>query len=144
MDPGRPGWLFVELWSTARHSVRLVAELLAQEGVGDDELACLLQLAASDGGLTITEVADAMGVPFMSASDAVGRLERAGDAERLPHPSDGRSSLIRLTRAGSRRADAAAVLLDRLARSLTRSAGSSPANARAELARLADVFAPER
>jgi DNA-binding MarR family transcriptional regulator len=83
-------------------------------------------------------------VPFMSASDAVGRLERAGDAERLPHPSDGRSSLIRLTRAGSRRADAAAVLLDRLARSLTRSAGSSPANARAELARLADVFAPER
>ena len=144
MDPGRPGWLFVELWSTARHSVRLVAELLAQEGVGDDELACLLQLAASPEGLTITEIADAMGVPFMSASDAVTRLERAGDAERVPHPSDGRSSLIRLTRVGSRRAEAAAALLDRLARSLTRSAGTSPTNARAELARLADVFAPER
>ena len=144
MDPGRPGWLFVELWSTARHSVRLVAELLAQEGVGDDELACLLQLSASPDGLTITDVASAMGVPFMSASDAVGRLERAGDVRRVQHPSDRRSSLIRLTRSGARRADAAAELLDRLARSLTRSAGTTPATARAELARLADVFAPER
>ena len=63
----------------------------------------------------------------MSASDAVTRLERAGDVERVPHPSDGRSSLIRLTRAGSRRAEAAAALLDRLARSLTRSAGTTPA-----------------
>ena len=144
MDPGRPGWLFVELWSTARHSVRLVAELLAQEGVGDDELACLLQLAASAGGLTITEIAQTMGVPFMSASDAVGRLERAGDVERVPHPSDRRSSLIRLTKAGARRAEAAATLLDRLARALTRSAGTSPATARAEIARLAEVFTPGR
>jgi len=134
----------VELWTTARRSVRLVAELLAQEGVGDDELACLMQLAASPEGLTITEIADAMGVPFMSASDAVGRLERAGDVERAPHPSDGRAVLILLTRAGSERAQAAAALLDRLARSLTRSAGTSPARARAELARLAEVFADER
>jgi DNA-binding MarR family transcriptional regulator len=144
MDPGRPGWLFVELWSTARHSVRLVAELLAQEGVGDDELACLLQIAASFDGLTITALAEAMGVPFMSASDAVARLERAGDAERVPHPTDGRSSLIRLTPGGLERADAAAALLDRLARSLTRGAGTSPATARAELARLAEVFSPEQ
>jgi DNA-binding MarR family transcriptional regulator len=144
MDPGRPGWLFVELWSTARHSVRLVAELLAEEGVGDDELACLLQLSASPEGLTITDLASAMGVPFMSASDAVGRLERAGDVRRAAHPSDRRSSLIRLTTSGARRADAAAELLDRLARSLTRSAGTTPATTRAELARLADVFAPER
>jgi DNA-binding MarR family transcriptional regulator len=144
MDPGRPGWLFVELWSTARHSVRLVAELLAQEGVGDDELACLLQLSASPAGLTITEIAAAMGVPFMSASDAVGRLEHAGDVERAEHPNDRRSSLIRLTRRGARRAEAAGVLLDRLARSLTRSAGTTPAAARAEIARLADVFTEER
>jgi DNA-binding MarR family transcriptional regulator len=144
MDPGRPGWLFLELWSTARRSVRLVAELLAEEGVGDDELACLLQLSAAPGGLTITDVASAMGVPFMSASDAVGRLERAGDVRRGQHPSDRRSSLIRLTTNGARRADAAAELLDRLARSLTRSAGTTPAITRAELARLADVFAPER
>ena len=141
MDPGRPGWLFLELWSTARHSVRLVAELLAQEGVGDDELACLLQLSASAGGLTITEIAYAMGVPFMSASDAVTpRTGRRRGGE--PHPSDRRSSLIRLTKSGARRADAAATLLDRLARSLTRSAGTTPATARAEIARLADVFTP--
>jgi DNA-binding MarR family transcriptional regulator len=144
MDPGRPGWLFLELWSTARHSVRLVAELLAEEGVGDDELACLLQLSASPDGLTITDVASAMSVPFMSASDAVGRLERAGDVRRAQHPSDRRSSLIRLTTSGARRADAAAELLDRLARSLTRSAGTTPATTRTELARLANVFAPER
>ena len=144
MDPGRPGWLFVELWSTARRSVRLVAELLAQEGVGDDELACLLQLAASPEGLTITEIAEVMGVPFMSASDAVGRLERAGDVERSPHPSDGRSVLILLTPAGSERAQAAAALLDRLARSLTRRARTSPASARAELARLGEVFTEQQ
>jgi DNA-binding MarR family transcriptional regulator len=140
MDPHRPGWLFVELWSTARHSVRLVAELLAQEGVGDDELACLLQLSASPDGLTITEIAAAMGVPFMSASDAVGRLEQAGDVKRTQHPSDRRSSLVRLTARGERRAEAAGELLDRLARSLTRGAGTTPAKARAEIARLANVF----
>src|SRR4051794_3334844 len=144
MDPGRPGWLFVELWSTARHSARLVAELLAQEGVGDEELACLLQLSASPEGLTITEIGAAMGVPFMSASDAVGRLERAGDVRRAEHPSDRRSSLIRLTKRGSRRAEAAGELLDRLARSLTRSAGTTPAVARAEIGRLAEVFMEER
>jgi DNA-binding MarR family transcriptional regulator len=140
MDPGRPGWLFVELWSTARHSVRLVADLLAQEGVSDDELACLLQLSAAPDGLTITEIAAAMGVPFMSASDAVGRLEQAGDVERAQHPRDRRSTLIRLTKRGARRAEAAGALLDGLSRSLTRSAGTTPASARAELARLADVF----
>lgn len=140
MDAGRPGWLFVELWSTARHSVRLVAELLAEEGVGDEELACLLHLSAAAEGLTTTEVAEAMGVPFMSASDAVGRLEQAGDVKRAQHPSDRRSSLIQLTKRGERRADAAGELLDRLARSLTRSAGTTPSNARAEIAHLADVF----
>ena len=141
MDPRRPGWLFLELWSTARHSVRQVAELLAQEGVGDDELACLLQLSAAPDGLTITEIAAAMGVAFMSASDAAARLERTGDARRTEHPSDRRSSLIRLTAKGERRAEAAGELLDRLARSLTRGAGTTPASARAEIARLADVFA---
>jgi DNA-binding MarR family transcriptional regulator len=140
MDPDRPGWLFVEIWSTARHSVRLVAELLAKEGVGDDELACLLQLSASPDGLTVTEIAAAMGVPFMSASDAVARLEKAGDVKRRQHPSDGRSSLIRLSKSGERRAEAAGELLDRLARSLTRRAETTPANARAEIARLAEVF----
>ena len=140
MNPGRPGWLFVELWSTARHSVRLVADHLAEEGVGDDELACLLQLSASPDGLTVTEIAAAMGVPFMSASDAVARLEKAGDVRRSEHPTDGRSSLIGLSKAGERRAEAAGELLDRLARSLTRRAGTTPANARAEIARLAAVF----
>src|SRR3954447_17032552 len=141
MDPGRPGWLFLELWSTARHSVRLVAELLAREGVGDDELACLLHLSTSREGLTITEIAAAMGVPFMSASDAVGRLEQAGDVKRTQHPSDRRSSLVSLTMRGERRAEAAGELLDRLAGSLTRGAGTTPARARTEIARLADVFA---
>jgi len=107
----RPARAFLELWARARRSVRDVAEALAAEGIGDNELAALLHLSVRESGLTISELAAEMGAAYMSVSDAVGRLERDGDAERVPHPSDGRAQLVRLTRAGRKRAlDAERVL----------------------------------
>jgi DNA-binding MarR family transcriptional regulator len=131
MNPGRPAFAFLELWAAARRSVRLVAEELAARGVGDAELACLLHLSAAPDGLTLTGLAEAMGVPFMSASDAVARLERDGDARRGRHPDDARATLVVLTAAGRRRAEAAAKLLDALARKLARDAGLTSAELRA-------------
>jgi DNA-binding MarR family transcriptional regulator len=89
----------------------MVADALAERGIGDNELAALLHLAEAREGMTISELAGEMGAAFMSVSDAVGRLERDGDAERLPHPTDGRASVVRLTKQGRTRAlDAERVL----------------------------------
>jgi MarR family transcriptional regulator, multiple antibiotic resistance protein MarR len=107
----RPARPFLDLWARARRSVRVVAEALAEHGIGDNELAALLHLAEAPKGMTISELAGEMGAAFMSVSDAVARLERDGDAERLPHPTDGRASVVRLTKRGRKRArDAERVL----------------------------------
>jgi DNA-binding MarR family transcriptional regulator len=107
----RPARPFLELWARARRSVRVVADALAERGIGDNELAALLHLSAHEEGMTISELASEMGAAFMSVSDAVTRLERDGDAERVPHPSDRRAQLVRLTRTGRKRArDAERVL----------------------------------
>ena len=107
----RPARPFLELWARARRSVRVVAEALAERGIGDNELAALLHLAEAREGMTISELAQEMGAAFMSVSDAVARLERDGDAERLPHATDGRKSVVRLTKQGRKRAlDAERVL----------------------------------
>ena len=78
MDPDRPAWLFLDLWSAARRSVRQVALLLEEQGVGDNELAALLHLATSPTGLTVTNLAEEMGVAFMSASTLSSNGSRAG------------------------------------------------------------------
>jgi DNA-binding MarR family transcriptional regulator len=111
----RSAQMFLDLWSAARRSVAAVSDALAERGIGDDELAALLHLAAAERPLTLTELADEMGVAFMTASDAVTRLEREGDARRESNPSDRRSNHIALTREGKRRATAATKVVSRLA-----------------------------
>jgi DNA-binding MarR family transcriptional regulator len=125
--------LFLELWAAARRSVRAVAELLESSGVGDNELAVLLHLADRPKGATVTELADEMGVAFMSASDAVSRLERDGDAERAPHPVDGRATVVRLTRKGRKRARAAHDLLAGFSRVVSERADADLARLAAQL-----------
>jgi DNA-binding MarR family transcriptional regulator len=139
MDSSRPAGLFLDLWTAARRSVRLVADALADAGIGDVELACLLHLSATPAGQTLTSLAETMGVAFMSVSDAVARLERDGDARRLPHPDDRRALLVQLTPRGARRAADAAQVLDGLARGLARERGLSVADARRLATDLRDV-----
>jgi DNA-binding MarR family transcriptional regulator len=114
MATQRSARLFLDLWSAARRSVAAVAEVLEAHGIGDNELAVLLHLEDT-GPLTVTALAQEMGVAFMTASDAVARLERDGDVRRESNPRDRRSNLVALTPAGKRRAAAALKLVSGLA-----------------------------
>jgi DNA-binding MarR family transcriptional regulator len=138
MATERSAQMFLDLWSAARRSVAAVSDALAERGIGDHELAVLLHLAGAGRALTVTELADEMGVAFMTASDAVTRLEREGDVRRESNPSDRRSNLIALTREGKRRAAAATKLVSRLADDV--GAGSRDELERSA-ARLRDAFA---
>ena len=73
----------------------------------------LLRLLAfsSSGTLPITKASDLLQVHVTSVTHAIRRLEGDGLVERIPHPTDGRTTLVRLTDRGrSRVADATATL----------------------------------
>ncbi len=62
----------------------------------------LLRLLAfgSHGELPITKASDRLQVHVTSVTHAIRRLESDGLVERLPHPTDGRTTLVRLTELG--------------------------------------------
>jgi DNA-binding MarR family transcriptional regulator len=63
------------------------------------ELLRLLAFSRS-GALPITKASDRLQVHVTSVTHAIRRLEAAGLAERLPHPTDGRTTLVRITNLG--------------------------------------------
>jgi DNA-binding MarR family transcriptional regulator len=66
----------------------------------------------SQGGATVVDVADALGVTKQAASQLVAGLVERGHVRRRPHPDDARAWLLALTprgRAVTRAADAAVV-----------------------------------
>ena len=62
----------------------------------------LLRLLAFShaGALPITKASDRLQVHVTSVTHAIRRLESDGLVERLPHPTDGRTTLVRLTELG--------------------------------------------
>lgn len=62
----------------------------------------LLRLLAfsRNGELPITKASDRLQVHVTSVTHAIRRLESDGLVERLPHPTDGRTTLVRLTELG--------------------------------------------
>jgi DNA-binding MarR family transcriptional regulator len=61
-----------------------------------------LALLHGRGALTASQLAAAEGVKPQSLTRLLAELEADGLLQRAPHPSDGRQSLLRLTRAGAR------------------------------------------
>lgn len=98
---------------------------LAETGVRPAEYA-VYSLMLEAGPRTPTELAAALGVPPTTISTYVAAMLSRGDARRIPHPTDGRSSRIVLTDQG---------------RSVVRRV--NPAFARAEAAILANLDRPE-
>ena len=99
------------VWLAARSTEALLDEALAPLGLSGDEFALYSMLAARDS-ITPTELARWMAAPPTTVSSYVKRLEARGHAHRAPNPEDGRSYLLRLTRAG-RAAHARAVAVVR-------------------------------
>ena len=80
-----------------------VAEVLAfaaalsrRTGIGHSEMAALEHLQRAGGeGLTPTRLGERLGLSSGAITALVDRLEKAGHAERHPHPRDRRSSVVR-------------------------------------------------
>lgn len=74
----------------------------------------LLRLLAFSrtGALPITKASDRLQVHVTSVTHAIRRLEAAGLVERMPHPTDGRTTLVQITDLGRSTAEDATVTLN--------------------------------
>ncbi len=75
----------------------------------------LLRLLAFSrtGALPITKASDRLQVHVTSVTHAIRRLEADGLVQRLPHPTDGRTTLVRITDLGRSTVEDATVTLNR-------------------------------
>jgi DNA-binding MarR family transcriptional regulator len=115
---------FLRLWTAAHRGERLVAQELEREGVSGRQLALLLLVELHEPA-TPTALATAMGVPFMTASDALERLVRDGVVAQSPNPADRRSHVYTLTKEGKTRIRSLRAPMRRALRALERSHGES-------------------
>ena len=87
--------LEIELWNA------LEARLRADLGIGL-ATAQTLAVVATVEDCRVHDIVRGLSITVGGASKTVDRLERDGLVTRRPHPSDRRSSVIALTRAGAR------------------------------------------
>ena len=75
----------------------------------------LLRLLAfsSSGALPITKASELLQVHVTSVTHAIRRLEADALVERVPHPTDGRTTLVQLTTLGRSTVEDATVTLNR-------------------------------
>jgi DNA-binding MarR family transcriptional regulator len=93
----------------------------------------LLRLLAFSrtGALPITTASDRLQVHVTSVTHAIRRLEADGLVKRIPHPTDGRTTLVELTELGRSTVEDATVTLNR---QVFADIGISPEQARALVA----------
>jgi len=74
----------------------------------------LLRLLAFSrtGALPITKASDRLQVHVTSVTHAIRRLEADGLVTRIPHPTDGRTTLVQITESGRSRAQEATAVLN--------------------------------
>ena len=75
----------------------------------------LLRLLAfsRNGSLPITKASDRLQVHVTSVTHAIRRLEASGLVSRLPHPTDGRTTLVQITDLGRSTVEDATVTLNK-------------------------------
>ncbi|MEB3050541.1 MarR family transcriptional regulator [Mycolicibacter sp. MYC123] len=76
------------------------------------ELLRLLAFSRS-GAMPIAKASDRLQVHVTSVTHAIRRLEAAGLVERLPHPTDGRTTLVSITARGRATVEDATATLNR-------------------------------
>ena len=89
----------------AERNLRELEEICGAEGVTHQQYVALWTLcltADPDSGVPMGAVADGLLNRSSDTTRLVDRLERAGFAERFPHPDDRRSVLVRATEEGRR------------------------------------------
>ncbi|MEM8621642.1 MAG: MarR family transcriptional regulator [Actinomycetota bacterium] len=113
----------------------VMAALTKAAGERDFSLTQLRMLGIlRDRRLTITELADALGLDRSSVSGLVERTERRGMVERAPNPHDARSVLVTLSSSGQ------SALLDGAAEIAAQLTGLTDALMSDEMARLTQLL----
>jgi DNA-binding MarR family transcriptional regulator len=82
------------------HLARIFAQALAREikplGLAPGQFMVLLELWREDG-LTQRDLVGRLDVEQATLANTLSRMERDGLVRRVPHPTDGRAQVIRLT-----------------------------------------------
>lgn len=90
-----------------------VDDALAPVGLTFARFEVLMLLTFSRAGrLPLGKIGERLQVHPASVTNAIDRLERDGLVERLPHPTDGRTTLAAITAAGRRTARRAAAAVN--------------------------------
>ena len=104
--------------------IRQLRQMQAQSDLSLSEASALKRLDRS-GPTSVTELAKAEQISVQSMGTTLGALEARGLVERHPHPSDGRRSVLSITKSGTRvLGDKHNARAEQLAKAL--SAGFSP------------------
>jgi DNA-binding MarR family transcriptional regulator len=102
--PQRVSFL-LEIYSVHARMGALVQREFDRDRVPLEDYATLSAVGAF-GPIRLTELASMLGTPPTTTSDVVRRLERRRHVRRRSNPEDGRSTLLELTPAGRRLAQA--------------------------------------
>ena len=102
---GPPTILFEVFWTHQKRK-RLIEAALADVDLPPDDYPFYV-IVGAEGPWTPTALASRLEMPLTTVLFRLRRLERRGHAERVPHPDDGRSFLVRLTDEGQRLLDLA-------------------------------------
>jgi DNA-binding MarR family transcriptional regulator len=100
--PPRPRGLLINVWIAGELVSTLLDRNLVAEGVQSDFYGTLSVIGVW-GPLTPSDLAERTGTPLTTVSDRLRRMVADGDVERVAHPDDGRSHLVRLTADGDTR-----------------------------------------
>jgi DNA-binding MarR family transcriptional regulator len=93
------GAIINELGVASRYAHELAFAGLREAGVEPDEYG-FLSFVATLQPVTRTKLTEATGQRRTTVRDAIKRMVERGHVEEVPHPNDGRSTLLRLTPEG--------------------------------------------
>ncbi|MET9057590.1 MULTISPECIES: MarR family winged helix-turn-helix transcriptional regulator [Streptomyces] len=94
--------LIDELYETTHGLRRFVEARLRSGGASVARLRAMRMLARAEQPLRMRDLSELTGVAARTTTSIVDSLERDGLVERLPHPTDRRAFLLRLTEEGLR------------------------------------------
>ncbi len=98
--------LLYQLYLTSQASRRFMRLALTGTGMSGEEYA-LLSYLYGNGPRTLSQAARDFGLAITTVATMLSPLFESGELERIPHPTDRRARLIRLTESGRRRMDQA-------------------------------------
>jgi DNA-binding MarR family transcriptional regulator len=99
---GLQGSILFDVFVLGQRTRALVGEAMRDAGMRPDEFA-VYSVVFEAGSLTLTEMADRLGVPLTTVADDVRAMTERRHLRRTAHPTDGRASLLSLTPEGLRR-----------------------------------------